>query len=206
MSLQQQGGLTAVVAGAITEGASEAPKPSRHVGGTVWFTGLSGAGKSTVAAALARALRPLGVPVFLLDGDDIRKGLSSDLGFSEDDRVENVRRVAEVARLFSLAGHLTLVSLISPFAIGRERARARHESSGVPFVEVYVATPADVCEQRDPKGLYARARRGEIPRFTGVSDPYEPPEAADVVLETVSNSPDESAADVLEALRNLGLI
>jgi bifunctional enzyme CysN/CysC len=177
----------------------------RHVGATVWFTGLSGAGKSTVAGAVGSMLTPRSIPYFLLDGDDFRKGLSADLGFSSHDRIENVRRVSEVAKLFALAGHLAIVSVISPFAIGRERAREMHENSGIPFVEVYVATPREVCEARDPKGMYARARRGEIKLFTGVSGPYEPPEAPNIVLQTSDRTPDESALEVLAYLEVLGL-
>jgi bifunctional enzyme CysN/CysC len=177
----------------------------RNVGGTVWFTGLSGAGKSTVAAGLGGLLSSRSVRHLVLDGDELRKGLSSDLGFSSEDRIENVRRASEVAKLYALTGHLAIVSMISPFATGRRRARALHEDSRVPFVEVYVATPRDVCEARDPKGMYARARRGEIALFTGVSDPYEPPEAAEVVLQTDDRTPEESAFEVLAALEVLGL-
>jgi bifunctional enzyme CysN/CysC len=181
-----------------------APSP-RNLGGTVWFTGLSGAGKSTVAVVLGSLLASRSVPFLLLDGDELRKGLSSDLGFSSDDRIENVRRASEVAKLYALSGHLAIVSMISPFAAGRLRARALHEDTGIPFVEVYVATPRAVCEARDPKGMYARARRGEIARFTGVSDPYEPPEEAEVVLQTSDQAPEESALEVLAALEVLGL-
>jgi bifunctional enzyme CysN/CysC len=176
-----------------------------NVGATIWFTGLSGAGKSTVAAALGGLLAPSSTPYLLLDGDELRKGLSSDLGFSSEDRIENVRRASEVAKLYAFSGHLAIVSMISPFAAGRRRARALHEDLGIPFVEVYVATPQDVCEARDPKGMYARARRGEIALFTGVSDSYEPPEAAEVVLQTSDRTPDESALEVLATLEMLGL-
>ncbi|MHB8244012.1 MAG: adenylyl-sulfate kinase [Acidimicrobiales bacterium] len=174
--------------------------------GTVWFTGLSGAGKSTVAGTLTKVLEELGVRTFLLDGDDLREGLNSDLTFSEEHRRENVRRVGEVALLFSKAGHLSLVTVISPFASGRAAVRARHVELNVPFLEVHVATPLEVCEQRDPKGLYARARRGEVPKFTGISSPYEVPAHPDLALQTTGRSPEESAKEVLALLDSCGLI
>jgi bifunctional enzyme CysN/CysC len=170
-------------------------------GATVWFTGFSGSGKSTVAAACERLLVASGRTAYLLDGDNLRHGLSGDLGFSDDDRAENMRRVAEVARLFADSGTVALVALISPYRVGRERARALHEAAGVPFYEVFVDTPLDVCEGRDPKGLYAMARAGEIADFTGVDGPYEPPEAPDLVL-TPDDGPSVAAATrVLELLR-----
>ena len=177
-----------------------------NTGATIWFTGLSGAGKSTLAETLAGLLAEQGVVATRLDGDDLREGLNADLGFSFEDRVENIRRVGEVARLFALAGHLTIVSLISPFRDGRLQVRERHERSGLPFVLVHVSTPLEVCERRDPKGLYARARRGEIERFTGVSDPYEPPTTAEVVVDTEGRSPLESATELLSALAALPLV
>lgn len=182
------------------------PGATGRPGATLWLTGLSGAGKSTVAAALAQLLDELGERWFLLDGDDLREGLNADLGFAAEDRAENVRRVGEVALLLSRAAHLTLVTVISPYAAGRLHARRRHEASGVPFVEIHVATPVEVCEARDPKGLYRRARAGELPRFTGVSDPYEPPEAPELVLATAGRTPVESAAEVLGELRARGLV
>ncbi len=171
-----------------------------HAGRTVWFTGFSGSGKSTVAAACERLLVASGRTAYLLDGDNLRHGLSGDLGFSDDDRAENMRRVAEVARLFADSGTVALVALISPYRVGRERARALHEVAGVPFYEVFVDTPLDVCEGRDPKGLYAMARAGEIADFTGVDGPYEPPEAPDLVL-----TPDDGPA-VAAAIRVLDLL
>ncbi len=169
-------------------------------GATVWFTGLSGSGKSTVARSLQACLGRQGRRTYVLDGDDLREGLNSDLGFSAEDRAENVRRVGEVALLLSRAEHLTLVTVISPYAAGREQVRRRHERSGVEFVEVHVATPLEVCEARDPKGLYRRARAGEIERFTGISDPYEPPVAPEVVLGTTGRTPEDCAAELLAHL------
>jgi bifunctional enzyme CysN/CysC len=152
------------------------------VGATVWFTGLSGSGKSTIAVEVERQLITAGRAAYLLDGDNLRHGLNADLGFSPADRTENVRRVSEVARLFADAGVVALVPVISPYAADRERARALHDAAGVRFVEVWVDTPLEVCEARDPKGLYAKARAGEITGFTGIDDPYEPPAHPDLHL------------------------
>lgn len=174
--------------------------------GTVWFTGLSGAGKSTVAATVRRLLSDVGVPTLDLDGDDLRGGLNADLDYSEEARRENVRRVGEVALLFSKADQLCFVTLISPFAAGRDEVRSRHRAVGIPFVEVYVATALEVCEARDPKGLYARARRGEVTSFTGLTSPYEPPEHPELVLETAARTPEESAKEVLYLLEERGLV
>ncbi|MGH9133757.1 MAG: adenylyl-sulfate kinase [Ilumatobacteraceae bacterium] len=149
---------------------------------TVWFTGLSGAGKSTVADAVASHLAAAGRQVTVLDGDALRRGLNSDLGFSAADRAENVRRVGEVARLMAAAGLAVLVPVISPYRAHRDRVRAIHAASGLTFLEVFVDTPLEVCERRDPKGLYARARTGELSGMTGVDDPYEPPGSPDVRL------------------------
>jgi bifunctional enzyme CysN/CysC len=152
------------------------------VGATVWFTGLSGSGKSTVAVEVERQLVAAGRAAYLLDGDNLRHGLNADLGFTAGDRTENIRRVGEVARLFADAGVVALVPVISPYAADRARARAVHEAAGLRFVEVWVDTPLDVCEARDPKGLYAKARAGEITGFTGIDDPYEAPESPDLRL------------------------
>ncbi|MCU1490948.1 MAG: cysNC 1 [Acidimicrobiaceae bacterium] len=175
-------------------------------GATVWLTGLSGAGKSTVAAVLSSMLAERGIRRLVLDGDDLREGLNADLGFSAEDRAENVRRVGEVAQLFARTGHLVLVTVISPYAAGREAVRRRHGETAVPFAEVHVATALEICEGRDPKGLYARARAGRIERFTGVSDPYETPGSPEVRLDTAGRTPVESAAFLLEELERLGLI
>jgi bifunctional enzyme CysN/CysC len=152
----------------------------------IWFTGLSGSGKSTLAGALERALFADGHDVYVLDGDNIRLGLSADLGFSAADRTENIRRIAEVARLFADAGLIAITAFISPYISDRLRARAIAEAAGrgVPFVEVYINAPLAVCEARDPKGLYARARGGQLKQFTGITDPYEPPVDPEVVLHT----------------------
>ena len=152
-------------------------------GATVWFTGLSGSGKSTIARrARRRPHRARRLLTYTLDGDNLRHGLNGDLGFSADDRTENVRRVGEVARLFADAGVISLVPLISPYRAGRDHARALHDAAGLAFVEVFVDTPIEVCEQRDPKGLYAKARAGELTGFTGIDDPYEAPLEPQLVL------------------------
>lgn len=173
------------------------------IGGTVWLTGLSGSGKSTIAGHLRSLLDGDGVPALVLDGDELREGLNADLGFSEVDRAENVRRVGEVALLFARHGFVVLVPVISPYAAGRDAVRARHERLATPYVEVHVATPLEVCEARDPKGLYVKARAGLIERFTGISDPYEPPLAPEVRLETDGTEPAALAADLLGRLRRL---
>ncbi|QIS03569.1 adenylyl-sulfate kinase [Nocardia brasiliensis] len=167
---------------------------------TVWLTGLSGSGKSTVAVELERRLVAAGRPAFLLDGDNLRHGLNADLGFSAADRVENIRRVGEVARLFADAGVVAVVSLISPYRADRDRVRAAHLAAGIPFVEVFVDTPLEVCEARDPKGMYAKARAGEISGFTGIDDPYEAPTDAELVLRPDHGDPAAMAATILARL------
>ena len=148
----------------------------------MWFTGLSGSGKSTLAAAVEERLVSSGRAAYRLDGDNLRSGLNADLDFSRAGREENVRRVAEVARLFADAGMVALAALISPYAAGRAWARRLHEDAGLRFIEVYLATPLDVCAERDPKGFYARASKGDMTSFTGMDDPYEPPASPDLVL------------------------
>jgi bifunctional enzyme CysN/CysC len=167
-------------------------------GATVWFTGLPASGKSTVAVALEARLVGAGRPAYLLDGDNLRHGLSGDLGFSEVDRAENIRRVGHVAQMMADAGVVSLVSLVSPLAAERDRVRAMHAEADLPFVEVWVSTPVEVCERRDPKGLYARARRGELPGLTGVGAPYEPPKAPE--LEVRLDQPLEHWVDRLVTL------
>lgn len=169
-------------------------------GATVWLTGLSGSGKSTVAVAAERLLVAAGRPAFRLDGDNLRHGLNADLGFSAADRGENVRRAGEVARLFAEAGVVALVPLISPYRAGRAQARAIHAAAGLRFVEVFVDTPLAECERRDPKGLYAKARAGELANLTGIDDPYEPPVAPDLVLTPADGDPDAQAARILRLL------
>lgn len=168
-------------------------------GATIWLTGLSGSGKSTIATAVEEHVVAHGRPAYRLDGDNIRCGLNSDLGFDRAGRDENVRRVAEVAKLFAEAGVVSVVALISPYAEARRRARELHESAGIAFIEVYVATPVAVCATRDPKGLYARAQTGAVASLTGVDDPYEVPEAPELVLEG-GGSLDESVRQVLHCL------
>jgi adenylyl-sulfate kinase len=153
-----------------------------HGGATVWMTGLPASGKSTVAAGVEARLLEAGRGAYVLDGDNLRHGLNGDLGFSAEDRTENVRRTAEVSALLADAGVVVLVALVSPYRADRAAARAAHDRRGLPFLEVWVATSLEECERRDPKGLYARARAGELKHLTGVDDPYEPPESPDVVV------------------------
>ena len=152
-------------------------------GATVWFTGLSGSGKSTLADAVAGRLLQERQATYVLDGDNVRHGLNADLGFSAADRTENVRRVGEVARLMADAGLVALVPVISPYRADRDRVRAAHDVAGLRFVEVFVDTPLALCEQRDPKGLYAKARAGELTGMTGIDDPYEEPVAPELRVE-----------------------
>ncbi len=175
-------------------------------GATIWFTGLSGSGKSTVAVEVERLLVDRKQPTYMLDGDNLRHGLNGDLGFTAEDRNENVRRVSEVARLFADAGVMALVPLVSPYRAGRERAREIHKAADVPFFEVYMDTPLDVAESRDPKGLYKLARAGKIENFTGISDPYEAPVDPDLVLEPGMGRPKAMAHMVLEMLGENGLL
>ena len=168
-------------------------------GRTVWFTGLSGSGKSSVAVLVERKLLSLGCPAYVLDGDNLRHGLNADLGFSRTDRDENQRRLAHVAALLADSGQTVLVSAISPMAEHRASARALHAERGFDFYEVFLDTPLADCERRDPKGLYARARSGEITQFTGIDSPYEPPVGPDLRL-TPDRSPEEAAQLVLDLL------
>jgi bifunctional enzyme CysN/CysC len=170
----------------------------------VWFTGLSGAGKSTIANLVEKRLHALGRHTYLLDGDNIRHGLNKDLGFTDADRVENIRRVAEVARLMTDAGLVVLVSFISPFRAERRMARGLIEAGE--FFEVFVDTPLELAEARDPKGLYRKARRGELKNFTGIDSPYEVPESPELRLETVRLTPEQAAEAVLEYLRSAGVV
>jgi bifunctional enzyme CysN/CysC len=170
----------------------------------LWFTGLSGAGKSTIANLVERALHARGCHTYLLDGDNVRHGLSRDLGFTDEDRVENIRRVAEVARLMVDAGLIVLVSFISPFRAERQMARDLVE--GDEFLEIYVEAPLAVAEERDPKGLYKKARRGELKNFTGIDSPYEPPSRPELRIDTTAHTPASAAELVLIALRERGIV
>jgi len=174
---------------------------NRHGSGGVWLTGLSGAGKSTLANELEKRLRARGVRTYLLDGDNVRHGLNSDLGFSAEDRVENIRRVAEVSRLMVDAGLVVITAFISPFRAERQLARSLLADGE--FVEVFVNTPLAVAEQRDPKGLYKKARRGELKHFTGIDSPYEVPENPEIVIDTTSMSAQESADGLYQLLNTM---
>src|ERR687887_2715077 len=184
-------------AAAITDAGARSPNVTWHKGGitreerwqalgqrgaTVWLTGLPASGKSTIAGALEHWLVSRGHAAYLLDGDNLRHGLNGNLGFAPEDRAENVRRTAHVARLFADSGAISIASLVSPYVSDRAAARQAHDELELDFIEVFVDTPIEECERRDPKGLYEKARRGEITGFTGVDDPYESPEAAEVVV------------------------
>jgi bifunctional enzyme CysN/CysC len=171
-----------------------------HRGAVVWFTGLSGAGKSTIAQALERELFNRAMHTYVLDGDNVRHGLNSNLGFSPEDRVENIRRVSEVAKLMADAGAVVITAFISPYRMERRRAREIALESNAEFIEVFIDAPLEVCETRDPKNLYKKARAGEIREFTGIDAPYEPPEDAEIVVHTDRQSVDESVATILEQL------
>jgi len=171
-------------------------------GATVWFTGLSASGKSTVALLVDQLLTERGQLCCVLDGDNIRQGLNRDLGFSPEDRNENIRRIGEVAKLFTQTGVIALTAFISPYRDDRDRNRAINASGD--FVEVFVSCPLEVCEERDPRGLYAKARAGKIPEFTGISAPYEPPLAPEIVLHTDRETEMESAKRVVEYLERHG--
>jgi bifunctional enzyme CysN/CysC len=170
----------------------------------IWFTGLSGAGKSTIANLLEKRLHALGRHTYLLDGDNVRQGLNKDLGFTEADRVENIRRVSEVARLMADAGLIVLVSFISPFRA--ERRTARGLMGEGEFYEVFIDVPLEVAETRDPKGLYKKARRGELKNFTGVDSPYEVPEAPEIKIDTTRLTPERATEAILEHLRGAGVL
>lgn len=175
-----------------------------HQAAIIWFTGLSGAGKSTLAHAVEERLYLLGCRTFVLDGDNVRHGLCGDLGFSDEDRQENIRRVAEIAKLMLEAGTLTLTAFISPFRAERNLARKLVPHGD--FIEIYCDCDLATCEQRDVKGLYKKARQGEIKHFTGISSPYEPPENPELVVNTSSNSLDASMNSVLALLQERGII
>ena len=175
-----------------------------HGGCTVWLTGLSGSGKSTVAHEVERRLMNRGTHSFVLDGDNIRNGLNGDLGFSEEDRRENIRRIGEVARLFTEAGMVVITAFISPFKGDRDRARNLFEIGE--FFEIFVRCPLELCESRDPKGLYAQARSGELRDFTGIDSPYENPENPELVLDTGTMSVKDCAEEIVGLLEKSGVI
>jgi bifunctional enzyme CysN/CysC len=173
-------------------------------GATVWLTGLPAAGKTTLAGALERALLAAGLPAYRLDGDEIRRELCRDLGFDRESRAENVRRVAHIARMLSEAGAITIVALVSPFEVDRQNARALHAAQGIPFLEVFLDTPIELCEQRDPKGLYAGARSGQVVGLTGVGGAYERPRDPDLRIEP--GALETSVATICDAVAKLGVI
>ncbi len=182
----------------------------RQKGVTIWFTGLSGSGKSTIAFTVEHALVERGRLAYVLDGDNIRHGLNKNLGFSAQDREENIRRIGEVAKLFADSGVITLTSFISPYRKDRDQVRKIHHEAGLLFIEVYVQVPIEECEQRDPKGLYKKARdalaAGKGMGFTGVDDPYEAPEAPELTILNATVTPQQAAAQVLEYLERQGIV
>ncbi|HVJ79506.1 MAG TPA: adenylyl-sulfate kinase [Planctomycetia bacterium] len=172
----------------------------KQKGCTVWFTGLSACGKSTIAVALEKKLLEMGVSAYVLDGDNIRHGLNKNLGFSAEDRAENIRRIAEVAKLLADAGVITITSFISPYRKDRDAGKQLHADAGIDFLECWVDTPIEVCEVRDPKGLYKKARAGQIKGFTGIDDPYEEPLKPDMVLKAGELSLETCVQQVFDRL------
>lgn len=187
-------------------GRSERERLLGQRGATVWFTGLSGSGKSTIAVAVEALLVGQGRLCYRVDGDNLRHGLNRNLGFSPIDRAENVRRTGEVCRILGDAGVIALASLVSPFRADRNMVRALHDEWGVPFIEIFVAVPLEVAEARDPKGLYRKARAGEIPDFTGIHQPYEAPEAAEVTVDSSQVAVDAAARLMVAELRARGIV
>ena len=175
-------------------------------GATLWFTGLSGSGKSTVAVALEGALYEAGRLSYRLDGDNVRLGINKNLGFTAEDRTENIRRIGEIAKLFVDTGVIVLSSFVSPYRDDRDTVRALHEAAGMDFIEVFVDVPLDVAEQRDPKGLYKKARAGEIKNFTGIDDPYEKPDKPEIHINSVEMSLEEEVDTLMAALRERGIL
>ena len=175
-------------------------------GATLWLTGLSASGKSTIAVASERALVERGHLAYVLDGDNVRHGLNKNLGFSPADRTENIRRIGEVAKLFADCGVLTCTSFISPYREDRDLVRKIHEAAGLPFIEVYVQATVELCETRDPKGLYKKARAGEVKEFTGISAPYEEPLKPEITIDTANLTPQAAAQVLLDYLAGRELI
>ena len=203
--------MTEVRATNITWQEGQVPREARQgllgqKGATLWFTGLSGSGKSTTATAVEHALAARGHLAYVLDGDNIRFGLNKNLTFSASDREENIRRIGEVAKLFADAGVLTLTAFISPYRKDRDLVRDLHEKAGLAFIEIHVATPLETCEQRDPKGLYKKARAGELKGFTGIDDPYEAPVKAELTIDATSSKPEQTAEFVMEYLARNGFL
>jgi adenylylsulfate kinase len=184
----------------------ERQKLLKQNGCTIWFTGLSGSGKSTIAYTLEHALVQRGHLAYVLDGDNIRHGLNKNLGFSALDREENIRRIGEVAKLFADSGVITMTSFISPYRKDRDGVRALHEAAKLPFIEIHVNTSIETCETRDPKGLYKKARAGQLKNFTGIDDPYEPPLKPELTLDATSVSPQEATVRLITYLEERGLI
>jgi adenylylsulfate kinase len=177
-----------------------------HKGATLWFTGLSGSGKSTVAVELEGTLMEMGVLSYRLDGDNVRLGINKNLGFSAEDRTENIRRIGEIAKLFVDAGNIALSSFISPYRDDRDQVRALHEEAGMEFIEIYVDCSLETAEARDPKGLYKKARAGEIKNFTGIDDPYEEPSKPELHLHSDQQTLEEEVSLILNLLRERGII
>jgi len=191
-------------AGSVTR--DERHKNLGHKGATVWMTGLSGSGKSTIAVALEQALINSGRCAYVLDGDNVRHGLNKNLGFSAEDRTENIRRIGEVAKLFADAGVITLTSFISPYRADRNLVRTLHDAAKMPFIEVYIDAPLSVAESRDPKGLYKKARAGQIKGFTGIDDPYEAPEKPELHIRTDQHSIEDCVRMVYDFLEKQGIL
>jgi adenylylsulfate kinase len=187
-------------------GRADRAKLQGHRGATLWFTGLSGSGKSTIAVALEGVLYDAGVHCYRLDGDNVRLGINRNLGFSAEDRAENIRRVGEVSKLFVDAGLVVLSSFISPYREDRDLVRKLHEEADMDFIEVFVDCSLEAAEARDPKGLYKKARAGEIKNFTGIDDPYEAPEQPELHLHTDQQSLEQEVAAILDLLRARGII
>ena len=175
-----------------------------HKGATLWFTGLSGSGKSTVAVELEGTLHEMGIMSYRLDGDNVRMGINKNLGFSAEDRAENIRRIGEVAKLFVDSGQIALSSFVSPYREDRDNVRKLHEDAGMEFIEIFVDCSLEAAEARDPKGLYKKARAGEIKNFTGIDSPYEEPLKPDVHIETTKCSIEDAADQIMAELRSRG--
>ena len=177
-----------------------------HRGATLWFTGLSGSGKSTVAVELEGTLHQMGILSYRLDGDNVRMGINKNLGFSAEDRSENIRRIGEVAKLFVDAGQIALSSFISPYREDRDQVRRLHEEAGMDFIEIFVDCSLEAAEARDPKGLYKKARAGEIKNFTGIDDPYEAPLNPEIHLHSDRQTLEQEVQEILALLRARGII